>query len=294
METELSGSRILVPLDGSVLAERALPAAERIARATGSTIVLARIVPLNVWTATMPGAALPAETYQRMVDDQMRLAQEYLERVAGELRLRPVPVQTHVELGEAVSALLGMEQRLRIGLIVMTTHARIGMARLALGSVADGLVRGGQVPVLLLRPSLEGDRDQVPQLERALVPLDGSAVAETALDVVLRLAGGLLRHVTLLRVVSPVEGEEGLATARQYLRGQHLKLAECLVGRSCAISDLVLQGDPAERIIQSVRKEYDLIVMATHGETGIRRWAVGSVADRVLHDADVPLLVVHP
>lgn len=294
METELSGSRILVPLDGSALAERALPAAERIARATNTSIVLARVLPLNVWTATMPGAAIPGGVYQQIVDDELRVAQAYLERAAGELKKHAVPVQTHVELGEALSTLLGMERRLRIGLTVMTTHARIGMARLALGSVADGLVRGGRVPVLLLRPLIEGDRDLTPPLERVLVPLDGSAGAETALNVVLTLAGVLLRYVTLIRVVSPNEGEDGLATARRYLREQHVHLVERLAGRPCAVTELVLQGDPAERIIQSARKESDLVIMATHGARGTRRWALGGVADRVLHDADVPLLLVHP
>jgi nucleotide-binding universal stress UspA family protein len=292
MMRELLGSRILVPLDGSELAERALPAAERVAVATRSTLLLVRIIPLTTWAFAAPDNLVPGAPYQELIEAEEREAYTYLQHVAEHRRDKNLRMELEVQRGDAAATLIDIEQRFQVGLVVMTTHGRTGMARFALGSVADRLVRGGSAPVLLVRPFVEESRCQ--HLERAIVPLDGSPLAELSLGLVRQLAGRLIHHVTLLRAVSRRGERDEVSAARRYLEEVRLRLERQLVAEPCTLSIAVVQGEPAEQIIRQVATGCDLVVMTTHGETGTRRWAMGSVADRVLHDADAPLLLVHP
>lgn len=287
-----AGTRILVPLDGSVAAEQAMRPAAQIARATGGTIVLVRIVPVRKWATGVPGTAIPEDAYQRLIEDEDQVTHAYLSRMADELSGQGVAVQTYTDRGDAPLVLLSLEERLHVGLVVMTTQGRTGMARITLGSVADYIVRNGHIPVLLVRPFVLNSRGHA--LESALLPLDGSAVAETALEVVRQLAGTLFRHVTLLRVVRAAESEGASIEARHYLDAQRRKLLERVDTPECDVSTLVVKGDAAHCILVNAGHECDLIIMATRGHTGVQRWAVGSVADKVLHETPVPLLLVHP
>lgn len=292
MVAEIINSRMLVPLDGSGLAERALPAAERVAHATNSGLVLVRVVPLTAWAFAEGDAIISGEIYQPILESEEREAIAYLDRVADGLRARGLTVQIQLARGEAAEALLDLESRLHIGIVVMTTHGRTGIPRLALGSVADRLARDGKAPVLIVRPFQDEGRAQA--FERALVPLDGSSRAEAALDAALPLAGRLVRQITLARSVDPTAGADAVAEARRYLEEQRLRAAERIADASCAIEYAVLQGDPASQLIAHARREEELVILATRGHTGVKRLALGSVADRMLHQADVPLLLVHP
>jgi nucleotide-binding universal stress UspA family protein len=121
-------------------------------------------------------------------------------------------------------------------------------------------------------------------LQRAVVPLDGSLRAEKALRVVQELAGLVVREVMLLRVTAaPDQGP----AAERYLDQVALRLPE--EGLVCRRQ--VAQGDPAQVIIDAAGTD-TLVVMATHGRSGLTRWALGSVADRVArHGAGAVLLV---
>jgi len=179
-------------------------------------------------------------------------------------------------------------------LIVMTTHGRTGLARFALGSVADRLVRGGVAPVLLIRsfPELAHGQD----LSHALIPLDGSPVAEAPVfSLVPQLAGTMLRTITLLRVADPRDGEDGRQMCENYLAAVRQRLVDHLGGRDCVISVLVRSGkNPAASIVETSQDgECDLVLMATNGEAGIGRLAFGGVTDRVLRDGKTPLLLAH-
>lgn len=292
----LAGSRILVPLDGSAAAEHALAPAARIAQATGSSIVLARIVPVRMWTLGWPGTAIPEDVYQRLLEDEDKVTLDYLTHMADELATQSVSAQIYTERGAAADLLLRLEQRFRTGLVVMTTHGRTGMARLALGSIADRIVRAGRAPVLLVRPFAAAS-NRANTLGSALVPLDGSPVSETVLGMVEQLAGSLVRRVTLLRSVNAVEPASAYLEAQQYIEAQRLKLIERLDRLQCEVTVtatvVLATGEAAPSILAQASHDYDLIMMATHGDTGVRRWAVGSVADGVLCDTPVPLLLVH-
>lgn len=288
-----SGSRILVPLDGSAAAEHALAPAAQIARATGSSVVLARIVPVRMWSANWPGTSISEETYQQLLEEEDLTTRDYLARMVEDLTDQGVTAQAYTDRGAAAETLLGLQQRFHVGLVVMTTHGRTGMARLTLGSVADRIVRGGRAPVLLVRPFAPASgRNNT--LESALVPLDGSRVSEIVLEVVRQLAGALLHRVTLLRAVNATEPASARISAERYIEAQRDELFKHLEPQQCDVTAIVVTGDAAHSILMQAGHDHDLIMMATHGETGIRRFAAGSVADVVLHDTLVPLLLVHP
>jgi nucleotide-binding universal stress UspA family protein len=287
--------RVLVPLDGSDLAAKALPVAEYLCRQLAGELHLVRALPTLVVPFIPNGSYIPPEVYQQMADEQVREAREYLDRVAADVRARGMRIQSHIEQADAASVVLDLASRLHPDLVVMTTHGRTGLARFALGSVADRVVRGGETPVLLMRsfPKLQHGLD----LSHALVPLDGSPLAEAPLfSIALQLAGPIVRTMTLLRVVDPRDGQRGVSAAEAYLESVRKRFIERLEGRECTVSRLVrMSKNPAQSIVQcSQDGECDLVLMSTHGEAGIGRLAFGSVTDRVLRDGQTPLLLAHP
>lgn len=293
-DRDLAGTHIMVPLDGSELAERALPAAEHIASALRATLVLVRIMPPAHISTAPPDGRNVAQLYQEMTGEELRGARTYLEGAALPLRERGLQVQVITQQGQAGPTLIDLLSALQIGLVVMTTRGRSGMALFALGSVADHLVRNSHAPVLLLRPLIEDRRCE--QLERAVIPLDGSERAETELDLAAALSGSLIRTIALLRAVPRQDGaatERAVEEADQYLKGVSQRLADQVAGRA-VVGTQVVMGDPAEQIIRRAESDCDLLIMATRGEVGTRRWVFGSIADRVLHDSGTPLILIVP
>ncbi len=293
-EGDLAGTHIMVPLDGSALAERALPAAEHVASALHATLVLVRIVAPAHISAVPPDGSAVAHAQQKTTGEELHAARAYLDSLAAPLRERGLRVQVITQQGVAGPALVDLLSALQIGLVVMTTHGRSGMARFALGSVADHLVHSSHVPVLLLRPLIE-DRT-CERLELAVIPLDGSKRAETALDLAAALSGSLIQSIALLRIVPRHDGaatERAMAEADQYLQDVSQRLTDQVAGRA-VVRTQVLDGDPAERIIRQVESNCDLLIMATRGEVGTRRRILGSVTDRVLHDSGTPLILMAP
>jgi nucleotide-binding universal stress UspA family protein len=294
---------LLVPLDGSQRAASALPVAAYIAETTHAPLLLARITPLLGVPPAAVEVPLPSDTYQQLIEDERRMAADYLDNEAGPLRQRGLTVETFVAHGDPAATLLDLAAERQVSLMVMTTHGRSGLTRFALGSIADRLVHYGHVPILLLRTPPEdgeagGERRErllAARLEHALVPLDGSVLAEAALDCAAALAGTVVQRITLVRVVpysaKPCERLE----AAEYLETCYRALREALAGRACLLDTLLLEGTAAaEQIAQHAEVDGGLVVMATHGRGGLMRWVLGSVADEVLHRSNMPVLVVHP
>ena len=302
---------LLVPLDGSVFAEHALSAAAAIAKRTKATILLARVhLPIGY------GDLAGVEQWER---DTRRDETEYLVRVAAGLeREHGVTVRT-VLLNEPVTAALCERARdEHADLIVMCTHGHTGFSRAWLGSVADGVARNAAVPVLLLRPRHPQATERIESPDRlfesAVIPLDGSPLAEAVLDPAAMLATVMDSAVTLLRVVEPVvvravdyplpyplplavadaeATERAMLTADTYLeeiarrvRSSHPRVV---------VSSQVRRGDRAAAAILDVAKQTNagLVAMATHGR-GMSRLLVGSVADKVLRGSDVAVLLFRP
>ena len=289
-------ARILVPLDGSELAAKALPVAEGLCRQLSARLDLVSIVPPTVLPYIGGGPYIPGDVYTRIDTERAQEAEKYLATTAATMRERGIHSQARLGRGDPASGVLDTAQELGTMLIVMTTHGRTGLARFALGSVADRLVRGGVAPVLLIRSFPELAHGQV--LSHALIPLDGSPLAETPVfSLVPQLAGAVLRTITLLCVADPRDGENGRQMCENYLTAVRQRLVDRLGDRAgdCAISVLVRSGkNPAASIVEASQDgECDLVLMATNGEAGIGRWAFGGVTDRVLRDGKTPLLLAH-
>jgi nucleotide-binding universal stress UspA family protein len=282
---------ILVPLDGSELAARAMPVAEELARQLGGELQLVQVLPFPVMPYMATAQYMPGEIYDEIAGEQVGLAQKNLERFAATAREHGVSkVSIYIERGETAATLLEMTVSLGSRLVVMTTHGRTGLSRFVLGSVADRLVRGGAVPVVLVRSFPTGGPSA--DLKRVLVPLDGSSLAEKALDFTLELAGAVVHEITLLTVVDPRHASDALPQAEAYLQVVRDRSIGPLSGRDCQVICRVLPGSPADLIIESAEADGKVVIMTTHAEAGIGRLTVGSTTDRVLRDGRSPLLML--
>ncbi len=289
---------VLVPLDGSELAEEALSVAASIcAQIPGSELILMRALPPSplAYGYVATPEYIPPDVYQQMVDDQQQLGREYLESAASKVSRPGVHKRAYLEQGNAAASILDIAAQQHVSLIVMTTHGRTGVARFALGSVADHVVRGGSTPVLLLR-SFQIHEWSDTTLRHVLIPLDGSPLSEAPLaGIVPQLAGTVIQQVTLLHVVDPRDGAEAASRAETYLAQATGRLEERLGAKTCAIETLVRSGPVAATILDcSQAAGCGVIIMSTHGEAGIGRLAFGGVTDRVLRDGQTPLLLVYP
>ncbi len=275
---------ILLPLDGSPLAELALPFAERLARATDAHIVAVRAI------APPVPAALQAEV------------ESYLETVASRLRDQGLSVETVAPAGAPAAAILQEARARGAGMIVLSSHGRSGVGRWVYGSVADRVLRQAPVPVMLTAHA-DTVRWRPEQPLRMLVPLDGSVLGETALDSARELAQKLHAEMVLMRVVEPVfydmayhppmDPAPELEAARVYL---DTVAGQVVAGGSAVPVTVRVEFGQAVGTIAQVAAELPagLIAMATHGRSGLARFVMGSVATGVLQRAGVPLLLVRP
>jgi nucleotide-binding universal stress UspA family protein len=310
--------RILVPLDGSELAERALPVAAQIARAAGGSLLLFGVVPTPVEYGVY---FVPASSYGWGEEQGvLKEMSAYLQQTANLPLLAGVPVETQA-IAEAVApAILTAERTFRADLVVMSSHGYTGVRRWVLGSVAQKVARHSSVPVLVLRA--DGTPLTLDQPPRVLVPLDGSALAEAAIEPAIQLAAAFSwivpGEVCLLRAITvpPVSGRfrggayidyeraviaEKKLAAHTYLQALKKQLRESMPASMQLTTSIIVDTDIAGGIIYmgepdgpTGEKAYAAIAMATHGRSGLRRWALGSITERVLGATHLPLLIVRP
>jgi nucleotide-binding universal stress UspA family protein len=273
-------THLLVPLDGSELAERALPVATDLARVTGATLHLVRVVePLVSPTWAITPVYFPADVYERTMTEERQAATAYLEAARERLSAGGIAIQAVQLEGHVAATLLDVERDAGIDLVVLCSHGRSGLARFVLGSVAEQLVRHSAAPLLLVRafgPPVD--------LTQVVVPLDGSARSEAALAILASLEPTLARRVILLRVIR--EADRG-PEAERYLAA----VAARLQPAPLECTTRVELGEPADRIVEAAGAT-GLVVMSTHGRTALARWALGSVADRVAHAGVAGVLLV--
>ncbi|MDQ2717452.1 MAG: universal stress protein [Chloroflexota bacterium] len=317
--------RILVPLDGSTWAERAIPAAARIARATGGTIVLLQVVnPPMDYTASL---AQPVVLAEPAMEAEIAEANRYLADLVETALPKTIDTKIEVISGSAAPTILGTIEEQQIDLVVMCSHGNTGMKRWMLGSVAQKVARHGPVPVLVLREDgtipTGGTSPDTAHPFRILVGLDGSALAEAALEPAAQLtaafaapAEGALHLVRVLHLPPLKAGEDthdsevtrqGLVDAKAYLDEIEQRLHE---GALAALhlqvtSSSVLDADIAGTLIKVAETGEstegagmfagcDMIAMATHGRSGLQRLTLGSITEHVLGATKLPMLIVHP
>jgi nucleotide-binding universal stress UspA family protein len=286
---------ILVPVDGSALSERAVLHARALARANSARLILVR--------ALLGGQLYDGDEPEWYVDERLEADHE-LSALATSARQDGLEVSWHIVNDEAGYGILEAARTYEVDLIVMSTHGRTGVSRAVSGSVADRVVRGARVPVLLIPPTASADWAIASPL-RILIPLDGSPEAEEALEIAPALVLGRTAELALLQAIVPpnyatelesdfyAEYDPALerALAQDYLEGVAARLRQLQL----TIQIQVAEGDPPAVILDAVRElPAQLVVMTTHGRGGLVRLLLGSTADGVLRRSATPLLLVRP
>lgn len=305
-------NRILVPLDGSSLAEMALPYAVALAQATASGLLLLRVVPpIKVLIPITPGTLLDESSeIWDLYDEQPDYCWHYLHDVAERLTPMQIDVETYVTGGIPADTIVEYARtHPEISAIAMSTHGRSGIGLWILGSVAEKVLHSSPVPLLLIRSEGRHDLPELlesPRLKTLLVPLDGSPFAEQALGQAKSIALAVEARLVVVSVASTpfdlklVKSEAGAdwsarpwytpaAQMANYLDG----VTQQLAAEGISVEAQVTYGDVADEILKSAKfMEADLIVMSTHGLGGLSRLMLGSVATRVAQLSHTPLLLV--
>ena len=294
--------KLLVPLDGSRLAEAVVPAAYLLASRFDATVSL-----LHVLERDAP-ETVHGERHLAGVSE----AEAYLERVAEQCRGQGIPVEVHVHPNEerdVVASIIGHAREFGAGLILLATHGWGGMRDLLVGSIAQQVLRRGTIPVLLVKPTLEGG---APPFEgkRLLVPLDGKPDHDGAVLPVVESVAGPLGASLLLLMVVPTLGtmprDQGAAAmllpaatsmaldmeveeGERYLE----RTAESLRAGGILAAIQLRRGDPSTAVVEAVQEfGADLIIMSTHGKAGLGAFWSASVGSRLLSRIQQPLLLV--
>ncbi len=299
--------KILVPLDGSPLAEQVLPYVRLVAKALKAKVEL-----LQVLGPVAPDLVDPAHgIYLDKILAGMRgQAGAYLDKVGASLRKAGLSVSTDVHEGNPAEYIISGAAREKDTLIAMTTHGRSGIARWVLGSVTEKVLNAASNPLLVVRARKKPTPPNQVRLDVAILPLDGSLLAEQALPHVAALANAMSMKIKLVRVTPFAQDlymytdypigkyadvqEDTLKSidveAEKYLRNQTKKLQRQGVS---SVEHVLLHGNPADAIVDVARgTEDNLVVMTTHGRSGIGRFLLGSVADRVVRYCGDPVLIV--
>jgi nucleotide-binding universal stress UspA family protein len=290
--------RILVPLDGSPRAEAILTQLDRILSREDSEIVLFRAY--TVIHEAWPGVSPPSAAEER------EAAEKYLHGIALNLSRQGVKVHTRVAEGMPAPSILEHADSEGATMIAMSTHGRSGVPRWVMGSVAEKVARASRVPVLLARSFRQGGTATAAgaaALRKILVPTDGSPTAMSVVGPAEKLAQLYGSKVVLLHVQEPQVPAVGFAGMEGAVLQAPLPppdpevalkpMAQRFEHAGLSVTSISRVGDPAAQILeQATAWGADLIALATHGRSGVSRWVLGSVAERVLRHADVPLLVV--
>jgi nucleotide-binding universal stress UspA family protein len=288
--------KILVPLDGSPLAQAILPYVMAVAKGFHSHVIL-----FHVAETALDHEAPEQKTHADEAMERIRpLAENYLAGVADELRKEGIDVETEVVKGRATAQIVEHADKENVGLIAMCTHGhgRSGLARLVMGSEIDRILRACEHPVLLVRPRDGGAGGAAEgRLSKVIVPLDGSKAAEAAIPFAEELVIGIETtvHFTPMAPDSwPVPSDilKRLdVVASGYLKG----LAKQLKDRGLTVEYEVLRGAPGPKIVEFAKETPDsLVVMTTHGHSSFRRWVMGNVTYAVVRHTREPVLVVRP
>jgi nucleotide-binding universal stress UspA family protein len=266
-------TKILVPLDGSPLAEQVLAQVRRVLRREDAEVVLLQVVP----------------------DDAGALAvgRTYLERLREELRAQGAQAVSRVVTGDPAAKILEVAQELSVSLIAMSTHGRSGLSRAVRGSVAERVLRHASRPLLLVTPRVKPEGELA--IRRILVPLDGSERSAEVLPIATSLAklyGAeliLFYSIELAVMLDPIVSATPLITEAEAtgLLEIHRRRVTGVPTRT-----RVAMGPAAQMILEVASQEHvDLIAMTTHGRSGISRWFYGSTAEQVTRHTSIPLLI---
>ena len=298
---------ILVPLDGSELAEVVLPYAKELAGRLDLDLTLLHVC------ESQPEAHFMCQAYLERAADTVRAqSREVQSKTGAPSGVKANEVRIHVVHGHPAEGILRYAEENKPDIILMATHGYSGVRRWVLGSVADKILRQSKIPVWLVRANIPEEivHDEWPK-RTLLVPLDGSKFAEVVLPHVQQLAkqrGAELVNIVLIRIY-----EKPFVTA-DYPESDWAKHVERMVNyfkqeaasylaevqKSLSVAGLnvraeVIMGKPADEIIKYAHNNHpNLVVMATHGSSGLSLWEYGNIADKVLRGVSSPIFMVRP
>ncbi len=295
-------NKIVVPLDGSNVAEAVLPYVRELADTLKSQVEL-----LGVVEPVLTG--IHDYVYSKhhiSVEDALRKETEtYLNKASAYFSGTPGSVSTKIVNGLAAERIVEEAGVNPSTLIAMSTHGRSGIGRWAMGSVTDKVLHMTGKPMFIVRGSDEKPAAAAAKFRNILLPLDGSAVAEEALGTAIQIAKSMALKVTLTRITPPASSYYQLAEypainfsqiaeeidkdAQKYLENAAQKLKR----EGLSVETVLLHGNAAAAIIDEAKKlPGSMVIMTTHGLSGVKRAILGSVTDRVVTESDRPVLVV--
>ena len=298
--------RILVPLDGSPVAEYVIPYAVLLAKRLAQPVILVTVVDTRDLPLDRDGKV------RGLIEMQRSFGYDYLDKTRQRFEAEGISTSIEAAIGPAATAILDAAKSHDVGLIAMGTHGRAGVERWRLGSVSDRVLRTASAPILLVRPPHDGEvraAPAVPAIQHIVLPLDGSPLAEAALPVARALAGAFSAPVTVARTVSfawyaaggasPYDGLDAATSAellaameddaRAYVEGIVEQLRQANLAASVHVSHGV-PGDPITELAAATPGS--LVVMSTHGRSGLGRTLLGSVTDHVVRSSAAPVLIV--
>jgi nucleotide-binding universal stress UspA family protein len=292
--------RILVPLDGSDLAEQSLPYARAIGGSDAELILVHAVPPLEAEHDWFLGRvyATVDEVQERAKAD----AHEWMLRAAHRWLGEYPNVAVEILDGEPVETIVQIAARHRADLIVLASHGRGTTGRFVFGSVADRVAQLSPVPILIVRPH-DAVADVGPvRFKRVLLPLDGSELAKTALPIGATLARAmnvpvvLIQAIDILLRVAPYPG--AYAPPPDLIQEAEARAADSLAESVSLLNGagvrtvVELRVGQAFDTIAGIATPGDIVVMASHGRGGIRRWLLGSVAEKLIRSGPVPVMIV--
>jgi nucleotide-binding universal stress UspA family protein len=307
-------SKVIVPLDGSELSEQALPYAELVARSLDVPIELVQAFDI------LPLALLGSQS--RVVIDQLvsgsqQRAEGYLSPVRERLEAAGHAVSMAVTRGSPAEAIVAQASTDPTALVVMSTHGRGGIARWVLGSVTDKVLHMMPNPMLIVRAKVTGPASPESSVKTVVIPLDGSALAELALSHAASMAAALSAGITLLRVTptadyyryqltsttpdvgavpnfDPVSADDLVEADADDVSTYLLDVGNRLATDHAhgVATAHQLHQNVAQAIIEKASEQPSMVVMTTHGRSGVGRVVLGSVTDRVIRHSNVPVLVI--
>ncbi len=297
-------TKIIVPLDGSSLAETVLSYVRFLARGLKARVELLHAIDPAII------AELSDLSYGRYVDviasDMERKSIDYLNQISRSFP-DPSSVVCSTQIGKPADVIVDRAGGQPGTLVAMATHGRSGVQRWLLGSVADKVLHTTTNHLLLVRANEEAKSSEETPLTTVVTPLDGSPLAEKVLPHVLELAKTMDFKVVLLRVwrlqATAYFGsedydmpnfalltEEITEKAKGYLEEKLQQLKRQGLEK---VSSVLLEGNDAQEIISFARQTRgSLVAMSTHGRSGLGRWVLGSITDRVVRHSGDPVLVI--
>lgn len=295
-------TRMLIPLDGSRTAEKVLPFARALGQTLKIPIELLGVVDVSVMVAHV--AADKARYLETLIAQGEHSSRAYLQEIAE--RFSGLSATCAVERGRPAEAIIERAAMDKGTLIAMATHGRSGINRWLLGSVAEKVLRGTTNPLFLVRGNEERRTDGTPTIKSIIVPLDGSELAESVLPTAAAIAKVLDIEVVLCRVyelpASAYYGAEDYLPNYDALKSQvkdevhgylEQKIERLKELGLTKVTPVVLEGSGADEIIQFTQaRPNSLVAMCTHGRSGVKRWVLGSVTEKVVRHSGDPVLVV--